>query len=169
MFNSRKSCERHSIMNEDQHILISLASRHADKIFSGQKQVELRRRPMCVAPGATVWIYVKLPGGSIVGRARIEAVHASSPATLWRRFGLVSGLSREEFFSYFAGVKKGFALVLEGAQRLRKSFSLETLRRAAKRFQPPQFFIRLTAGHPVLGVVTANSANWAASSRSMRA
>lgn len=142
-------------MNDKQHILISLASRHADKIFSGQKQVELRRRPMCVGPGATVWIYVKLPVGSIVGRARIEAVHASSPASLWRRFGSMSGLSKQEFFAYFAGVKKGFALVLEGAQRLRQSLSLEALRKAAKRFQPPQFFIRLTADHPVFGVVRA--------------
>lgn len=142
-------------MSDNQHILISLASRHADKIFSGQKQVELRRRTMRVAPGATVWIYVKLPVGSIVGRARIEAVHASSPATLWRRFGLMSGLSRQEFFAYFAGVEKGFALVLEGAQRLKRSLSLESLRKAAKRFQPPQFFIWLTADHPVLGAVTA--------------
>jgi len=142
-------------MSDKQHILISLASRHADKIFSGQKQVELRRRAMHVVPGATVWIYVKLPIGSIVGRARIEAVHASSPASLWRRFGLMSGLSRQEFFAYFAGVKKGFALILEGAKRLRNSLSLETLRKAAKRFQPPQFFIRLTADHPILWAVTA--------------
>lgn len=142
-------------MSDKQHILISLASRHADKIFSGQKQVELRRRPMSVMPGATVWIYVKLPVGSIVGRARVEAVHALSPTSLWRRFGWMSGLSRQEFFAYFAGVEKGFALVLEGAQRLRKSLSLEALRKAVRRFQPPQFFIRLTVGHPVLGAVTA--------------
>lgn len=142
-------------MTDNQHILISLASRHAEKIFAGQKQVELRRRPMHVAPGATVWIYVKLPVGSIVGRARIEAVHALPPASLWRRFGLVSGLSRHEFFEYFKGVTKGFALVLEGAQRLRRSLSLEALRKATKRFQPPQFFIRLTADHPVLWAVTA--------------
>jgi predicted transcriptional regulator len=142
-------------MSDAQHILISLASRHADKIFSGQKQVELRRRPMHVAPGATVWIYVKLPVGSIVGRVKVEAVHASSPASLWRRFGLVSGLSRREFFEYFRGVTQGFALVLEGAQLLRRSLSLDTLRKATKRFQPPQFFIRLTADHPVLGAVTA--------------
>src|SRR5713101_2882063 len=126
-------------MTDKHDILISLASRHADKIFAGEKQVELRRRTMRVAPGATVWIYVKLPVGSIVGRARVEAVHASSPASLWRRFGLVSGLSREEFFEYFKGVTQGFALVLEGARRLRRSLSLEALRKATRHFQPPQF------------------------------
>lgn len=142
-------------MADNEHILISLAARHAEKIFAGRKQVELRRRPMHVARGATVWIYVKLPVGSIVGRAKIEAVHALSPALLWRRFGLVSGLSRHEFFEYFRGVSRGFALVLEGAQRLQRALPLEALRKVIKRFQPPQFFIRLAANHPVLWAVTA--------------
>ena len=141
-------------MAHRQDILISLASRFAEKIFAGEKQVELRRRAMRVAPGATVWIYVKLPVGSIVGRARVEAVHALSPASLWRRFGMVSGLSREEFFEYFRGVTQGFALVLEGATRLRRSLSLDSLRRIAEGFNPPQFFVRLTAEHPLFSAVT---------------
>src|SRR5438552_11803746 len=112
MLSCRIFLGRHSIVTVKHDILISLASRHADKIFAGEKQVELRRRAMRVAPGATVWIYVKLPVGSIVGRAKLEAIHASSPASLWRRFGLVSGLSKEEFFEYFKGVTQGYALVL---------------------------------------------------------
>jgi predicted transcriptional regulator len=143
-------------MARRQDILISLASRYAEKIFSGEKQVELRRRTMNVAPGATVWIYVKLPVGSIVGKATVESIHASSPDTLWRRFGRLSGLTREEFFDYFAGVSVGVAIVLEGAKRLRRALSLTVIREAAKRFQPPQFFLRLPADHPVLGVVTSH-------------
>jgi predicted transcriptional regulator len=83
-----------------ENILISLESRHAENIFAGNKQVELRRRNMNVRPGTTIWIYVKLPIGSIIGRVRVGAVHASAPTTLWRRFGSVSGLSRSEFFGY---------------------------------------------------------------------
>lgn len=142
-------------MGNEEHILISLTARHADNIFSGHKQVELRRRTMRVAPGTTVWIYVKLPVGSIIGQARIRAIHASSPAALWRRFGSVSGLSRSEFFDYFDGVVEGVALVLEDAKRLRNSLSLDVLRELASGFQPPQFFARLGAQHPFLGAVTA--------------
>jgi len=127
-------------MGDKQHIMISLAARHADNIFKGEKQVELRRRAMSVAPGATVWIYVKSPVGSIVGRARVVAVHALSPAMLWRRFGSISGLSKGEFFEYFNGIAQGFALVLEGAKRLRSSLPLAHVRQIAKGFQPPQFF-----------------------------
>jgi len=110
---------------------------------------------MRVPPGSTVWIYVKLPVGSIVGRATVRAVHSSSPETLWRRFGGVSGLSRREFFEYFAGVTRGFALVLHGARLLRRSLTLDSLRQVARQFQPPQFFLRLNADHPLFLHVTA--------------
>ncbi|WP_368428345.1 transcriptional regulator [Sulfuricaulis sp.] len=140
-------------MAKGEHILISLSRRHADNIFSGRKQVELRRRSMNVLPGTTVWVYVKLPVGSVVGRAKVGAVHASSPATLWRRFGSISGLSRKEFFDYFEGVAAGVALVLENAQRLRSSLSLDALRELADGFHPPQFFARLGEKHPFLDAV----------------
>lgn len=144
-------------MGKSEHILISLAPRHAENIFSGRKQVELRRRTMHVAPGTTVWIYVKLPVGSIVGRVRIGAIHASSPSTLWRRYGSVSGLTRSEFFDYFSGVAKGIVLVLENAKRLNRSLPLEVLREHADGFQPPQFFARLDAQHPLLDAIAATS------------
>lgn len=142
-------------MDNNEHILISLESRHADNIFSGHKRVELRRRTMNVSPGSTLWIYVKLPVGSIVGYAKIGKVHSSSPAALWRRYGSVSGLSRHEFFEYFGGVEQGVALVLEQSTRLRISLSLEALRKVDEGFQPPQFFARLTSEHPLREAVTA--------------
>lgn len=144
-------------MVNNEHILISLEPRHADNIFAGRKRVELRRRTMNVSPGATLWIYVKLPVGSIVGHAKIEKVHTSSPAALWRRYGSVSGLSKHEFFAYFGDVEQGIALVLEQSTRLRISLSLETLRKVAGGFQPPQFFARLTSEHPLHEAVTASN------------
>lgn len=142
-------------MGSGEHILMSLAPRHAENIFSGCKHVELRRRTMRIAPGTTVWIYVKVPVGSIIGRVKIGAIHASSPSALWRRFGSVSGLSRSEFFDYFNGVAAGVALVLENAERLHRVFSLSALRELADGFQPPQFFVRLGAEHPLLGAFRA--------------
>lgn len=142
-------------MGNNEHILISLESRHAENIFAGHKRVELRRRTMNVSPGATLWIYVKLPVGSIVGHARIGKVHASSPNALWRRYGSVSGLSKHEFFSYFQGAEQGVALILEQSKRLRSSLSLTALRQVDEGFQPPQFFARLTSNHPLHEAVTS--------------
>jgi len=139
------------------HILISLESRHAENIFAGSKRVELRRRTMNVSPGDTLWIYVKLPVGSIVGHAKIGKVHASSPTALWRRYGSVSGLSKQEFFAYFGEIEQGVALVLEHSTRLRSSLSLDVLRQLDEGFQPPQFFARLTSEHPLHEAVTSSA------------
>jgi len=142
-------------MDNDKHILISLNAKYAESIFSGSKQVEFRRRIMHVEPGTTVWIYAKLPVGSIIGRVNIVSVHESSPANLWNRFESISGLTYNEFFDYFNGAKQGTALVIEKAERLNRHLSLEDIREIDDRFQPPQFFVRLTAKHPVLDAVKA--------------
>jgi predicted transcriptional regulator len=136
-----------------EHIMISLEPRHADNILSGTKKVELRRRSMSVSTGATVWLYATHPIGSLVGKVRIADVHAASPKSLWRQFGEASQITRAEFFDYFEGVSCGFALELKGAQRLRRSINLAELRNASTHFHPPQFFMRLPAGNPVLSTL----------------
>lgn len=141
-------------MNTNEHILISLAQRHADNIFAGRKQIELRRRTMHVSPGTIVWVYVTLPVGSIVGRAKITAVHRAAPSTLWDQFGAVSGLSKDEFLEYLDGVDEGVVLVLEDARYLRLPLSLDAIRQIAAGFNPPQFFVRLGAQHPLFAAFT---------------
>jgi len=141
----------------DEQILISLEPRHAENILEGRKRVELRRRMMNVAIGSTVWFYAKRPVGSIIGRSIIKAVHAFAPSTLWHRFGAVSGVSRSEFFEYFADRDKGIALELVDCQRLAPVFDLKALRLIDHAFQPPQFFMRLRhdspLGNAMLGVL----------------
>jgi predicted transcriptional regulator len=137
-----------------EQILISLEARHAENILQGRKLVEFRRRSMNVEAGATIWIYSKLPVGSIVGCATVAAVRRYAPSTLWRKFGPHSGISRAEFFEYFAGVTQGVALELTDCRRLRASVPLESLRRFSAGFQPPQFFARLKQGAPLLAAIS---------------
>jgi predicted transcriptional regulator len=141
-------------VNIGDQILISLEARHAESIMKGSKLVELRRRKMNVQPGATVWIYAKLPVGSIVGCATVTAVHTHAPATLWRKFGPLSGISRSEFFEYFSGIDQGSALELTNCRRLHSSLPLKLLRSFCTGFQPPQFFIRLKHGAPLLEAIS---------------
>ena len=150
-------------MNKQEQILISLAPRHAQNIFAGTKQIELRRRSVNVDPGTIVWIYVTLPVGSIVGQAKIAAVHKSSPSSLWRKFGSVSGLSRSEFLSYLAGLTDGVALALEDVKMLDEPLTLETLREIADGFNPPQFFVRIDEAHPLFDAVTDPSQSFQSS------
>lgn len=137
-------------MSAPHNFLISLEERHANRILEGTKTVELRRRPMRVAIGATVWIYVKMPMGSVVGCAKVTGLHMLAPSTLWNRFGSVSGLQRQEFFEYFSGLPKAFALSLSEPTRLASPIPLTKLRHISSGFHPPQFFANVASDGPLL-------------------
>lgn len=142
-------------MTKPKHILISLAPRHAQNIFDGIKHVELRRRALNVVPGTYVWIYVTLPVGMLMGRAKVAAVHTASPSSLWRKYGAVSGLEKGEFLGYLDGLEHGVVLALEDVKTLREPLSLDTLRAIAIGFNPPQFYVRIDKEHPFFKPLTA--------------
>jgi predicted transcriptional regulator len=137
-------------MTPSSHALISLEERFAESILNGVKLVELRRRPMRLNVGTTIWMYVKVPIGKVVGSAEVRHMHSLAPVTLWRRYGDVSGLSRTEFFEYFEGITRGFVLVLDKPKRLPRPVSLERLRTLNGAFQPPQFFQHLDSQGPLV-------------------
>ena len=60
---------------------------------------------MRLSVGTTIWMYVKVPIGKVVGSAKVRSMHSLAPETLWRRYGDVSGLSRAQFFEYFGGMQ----------------------------------------------------------------
>lgn len=122
------------------NILISLEPRHARNILTGAKKVELRRRAPRVMPGTVIWMYSKLPEGSVVGRATITKIHEASPRELWNRFKNEVGVSKVEFFDYFDSRGMGVAIELKNAKPLKNPISLEQLRKGDAFFQPPQFF-----------------------------
>jgi len=132
-------------MNDTTHALISLEERFAEGILTGNKLVELRRRPMHLSLGTTIWMYVKVPVGKVIGSAQVHSLHALAPQTLWRKYGNVSGLTRTEFFDYFSGIERGFALVLGNPVRLPRPLPLEKLRSLNDGFHPPQFFQHLAS------------------------
>lgn len=137
-------------MTDTTHALISLEERFAEGILNGTKRVELRRRPMRLKVGATIWLYVKMPVGKVIGSAEVRSFQALAPSTLWRRYGDVSGLCRREFFDYFTDVERGFVLVLGNPTRLPRPFPLDQLRSLNGGFQPPQFFQHLASDGPLV-------------------
>lgn len=141
------------------HALISLEERFAEGILNGTKLVELRRRPMRLSVGTTIWMYVKLPIGKVAGSAVVGSMHSLAPTTLWRRYGHVSGLSKAEFLQYFEGNKQGFVLVLEKPKRLTCPVPLARLRQLNVAFQPPQFFQHLDGQGPLVSAFTESSAS----------
>jgi len=138
------------------NVLISLESRHAECVTSGKKKVELRTRRMNLSKGDRVWIYKKQPEGGIVCAATVKAVDEGSPKALWGQYRAVCGITKEEFFAYFAAVKIGYAISLYKIERLPKPVSLKRMRTKDQNFHPPQFSKYLIDKTPLLTFLEAS-------------
>ncbi len=98
-------------------VLLSIRPRWARMILTGQKTVEVRRRPPD-AQGALLVLYATAPVGAIVGCTRITRVHHGSPSALWERLGAQSAMRKGEFVSYLAGARAPGALELADIKAL---------------------------------------------------
>jgi predicted transcriptional regulator len=137
-------------MPEAHDVLISLSSRHTDSILDGSKTVELRRRAVNVQKGGRVWIYTKVPRGSIEVYCTVNRVVAETPQKIWASLGSCVGLTKAEFDEYFFGLKIGYAIVLGERRLLPSPIGLVALKGRFKRFQPPQFVKYLVNDSPEL-------------------
>lgn len=131
-------------------ILISVKPEYCKKILSGDKTVELRRRPVRVSVGTTVWIYETVPRCRVGARAQVSEICEDTPTEIWRRFGDQVGISREQFASYFEGADYACAVVLSEVVPLRTPLQLADLRESLGAFVAPQFYRKLQMNGPEL-------------------
>ena len=110
---------------------------------------------MNIPTGTIVWLYVKMPVGSVLGCVTVSSLYSLTAETLWRRFGSVSGLTKAELLGYLSGVQNGFALELINPKRLTKPLSLKQMRSMAPGFQPPQFFTNISEQHALYDSLVA--------------
>lgn len=67
-----------------------------------------------------------------------------STGTIWRNHGRAALLGRSEFVSYFHGLEKGFAVLLDDARALERRWRADELR-SSLGIVPPQSFRYLSA------------------------
>jgi predicted transcriptional regulator len=147
----------------DRVMVLSIHPRHVEKILDGTKSVELRRTRPLVAPGQPVAIYATLPSAALVATCQISEVRAGTPASIWQSVGGMTGLTRAEFDTYFAGAEFAVALHLDAVSALGSEITLGELRAHGRGFHPPQtwhFFdrqrlVQLVGKHPSSRALTS--------------
>ncbi|MEW6376634.1 MAG: ASCH domain-containing protein [Thermodesulfobacteriota bacterium] len=87
------------------NVLLSIKPKYADLIKSGLKKYEFRRKIFNKAGRCKVFIYSTSPVKKITGVFDASTIHQDSPYRIWDMFGAYSGLSEEEFFKYFRGLR----------------------------------------------------------------
>lgn len=131
-------------------IVISVQPKFVERIVSGQKAAELRRRAPRIQPGCRVWIYTKAPEAMISICVTVDRIVTGSPQEIWRLHKSHLGVSRDEFESYFGRTETGCAIFFKKVEDVSPGVALSEIRSKSKGFHPPQFFKRLHEGSPEL-------------------
>ena len=93
------------------NVLLSIKPKYVKAILNGTKKYEFRKSAFrCKEDIELVYMYATSPVKKIVGAFTIENIVEDYPKNLWAKFKQFSGIEEEEFFRYFGGNKKGFAI-----------------------------------------------------------
>jgi predicted transcriptional regulator len=120
--------------------LLSIKPRYATAILEGRKKVEFRKRKFAREVSHIV-IYATAPIMRVVGWFKTGQTHQLSPESLWRRFSNVGGITREDFFAYYAGVRDGVGIAVKAVKQIRKPLALKRVTSSP----PPQGYTYLPA------------------------
>ena len=122
-------------------IMLSIKPKYANKIFSGEKTVELRRVcPKGLSPGSLVLVYVSSPDQELRGAFKVSRVVREPLNALWKKVIRKAGVSRKDYDAYFKNKSHGIGIFIEELWCLREPVQLKQLKKTSKNFHPPQCF-----------------------------
>jgi predicted transcriptional regulator len=117
-------------------VLLSIKPKYVELIKAGFKKYEFRKK-VFKKIGSRIFIYSSSPVKKIIGFFEAPVIYEDRPIHIWNRFGDYSGLSESEFFRYFKGRKKGYAIEIRNLTVFKNP--LDPLERF-KTFKAPQSF-----------------------------
>lgn len=91
-------------------VILSIRPKHVQKIIRGTKKYEFRKVIFKDPTVSEVYIYSTSPVKKIIGKFRIGEILNDRPENLWEQLHEYSGLTNEDFYEYFSGKDKGYAI-----------------------------------------------------------
>jgi predicted transcriptional regulator len=125
-------------------VLLSIAAKYAEKVISGEKSIEIRKRFSRKWTGSKASIYACKPVGALVGEATIARVVTGSPEEIWERFSDRIGVSKTEYGAYTGTTGSVYAIELENVTAYQKRIRLDQIKEMmAETIVPPQSYYGL--------------------------
>jgi len=135
----------------DDKLLMSVGAKHAERIFNGEKRIEIRRKFSRKWRGRQVVVYGTQPIGAFMGELKISQVIIGTPSEIWDRFGERVGCSHEEFSSYVGNSNQIYALELSDINPYLAPVAISQVSYLIDEdLRPPQSFleVKMNSSHP---------------------
>lgn len=97
-------------------VLLSIKPKYVKSILEGEKRYEFRKAIFKNRSVDRVFIYSSAPVQRIVALFEISTILEDHPDDLWDKVHDYAGIDDTEFFSYFAGRSRGYAIGINNLQ-----------------------------------------------------
>ena len=124
-------------------VLLSIKPKYANKIIQGEKKFEFRKTKLDKQKIGHIYIYSSSPVKKIIAKIAIEEIIEDSPDGLWKRCKKYSGITKEEFFDYYADKEIAFAISIKNVETLDEPIDPYI---KFENFTPPQSYCYLKDG-----------------------
>lgn len=104
--------------------ILSIKPEYVERILSGEKTYEFRRRIFKRPEVDTLVIYATMPVGKVVAEAGITGVLESSPEDIWEKTSRHAGISEDRFKAYFHGRNVAYAIGIGDVHAFRRPLTL---------------------------------------------
>ena len=95
-------------------ILMSIKPEYVDKIFSGEKKYEYRKR-LCKEKIDTIIVYSSSPIQKVVGELKIKQVLYDKKTIIWNKTNRYGGITKTKYDKYFEKCNNAVAYEIEKA------------------------------------------------------
>lgn len=118
-------------------VLLSIKPRYVKSIIDGEKRYEFRKKVFRNPSVNRVLIYSSSPVKKIVASFEVGKILEDYPADLWESVKDYAGIDDRDFFDYFAGKSRAFAIEIQDLQELPEPIDP---RETIPGFVPPQSY-----------------------------
>lgn len=91
-------------------VILSIRPKHIREIINGTKRYEFRKVMFKDRSVCEVYVYSTSPVKKIIGKFKVGKIIEDRPENLWEQLREYSGLTQEDFYAYFSGKDKGYAI-----------------------------------------------------------
>ena len=103
------------------NLIISIKPQFVEKILSGEKKYEFRRR-IYKQKVEKIYIYQTLPQQGIVAYFTPGEIIKDTPQNLWDRFSHISGTTKEHLLDYLHDLDEAYAIEITNLKTFNEPF-----------------------------------------------
>ena len=123
--------------------LFSIHRIYGDRIMSGEKKYEYRKRcPEWLISGCEVALFSSDSPETLLAMFEVGEILSGSPEEIWRLTGAAGGIDHDSYMRYYEGQSRAFALKIRNVRRFADRISVASIMGDD---WEPHSFARLTA------------------------